>query len=130
MDASLEQIIEKARQATDRCYSPYSKLRIAAVLEDDAGGFHLGVNVENSSCGLTICAERAAVFSAVASGHTRFGRILIYSRDIEPLPCGACRQVLSEFCDDDFQVITATDDTVRHYTLAELLPHGFGQNRT
>jgi len=130
MNAGLENIIAIARQAIENCYSPYSKLRIAAVLEDDSGDFHTGVNVENSSYSLTICAERAAVFSAVSSGQKKFRRILIYSRDIEPLPCGACRQVLAEFCDDDFQVITATDDTVRHYALVELLPHGFGQNRT
>jgi len=98
---------------------------VTAVIEDCEGGLHSGVNVENSSYGLTICAERAAVFSALSCGQKTFRRILIYSPDGDPLPCGACRQVLAEFCDDDFPVILATPGSIEHYILAELLPNRF-----
>ncbi len=120
-----DELITKAKEAVLNCYCPYSEFHVTAVIEDEDGGLHSGVNVENSSYGLTVCAERAAVFSAVSRGHKKFRRILIYSPDGEPLPCGACRQVLAEFCDDDFQVTVATPGAVKHYTLAELLPHRF-----
>ncbi len=83
------------------------------------------MNIENSSYGFTVCAERVAVFSAVSKGHKKFKRILMYSPDGEPRQCGACREVLAEFCNDDFSVIVATDNTVNQYTLAELLPNRF-----
>ena len=125
MVKSAEELLSKAKEATGNCYCPYSEFHVTAVLEDENGGLHLGVNVENSSYGLTMCAERAAIFSAVSNGQKKFKRILIYSPDCEPMPCGACREVLAEFCDDDFPVIIATDNTVKQYTLAELLPHRF-----
>jgi cytidine deaminase len=125
MSEDTEELLAKAKEALSGCYCPYSRFHVTAVIEDEEGGLHSGVNVENSSYGLTICAERAAVFSAVSSGHTKFRRILIYSPDGDPLPCGACRQVLAEFCDDDFPVILVTLDSIKHYTLAELLPGRF-----
>ena len=125
MDDSSEELLAKAKDAVSSCYCPYSGFHVTAVIEDDTGGLHRGVNIENSSYGLTICAERAAVFSAVSMGRTKFRRIMIYSPDGDPLPCGACRQVLAEFCDDDFPVILATPHSIKHYTLAELLPHRF-----
>ena len=125
MDGGSEELLAKAREAVSNCYCPYSGFHVTAVIEDAEGGLHTGVNVENSSYGLTICAERAAVFSAVSHGRKKFRRILIYSPDGDPLPCGACRQVLAEFCDDDFPVILATPGSTKRYTLAELLPHRF-----
>lgn len=125
MAKGAEELLAKAKEASGNCYCPYSNFHVIAVLEDKNGGLHVGVNVENSSYGLTVCAERAAVFSAVSNGQKKFKRILIYSPDGEPMPCGACREVLAEFCDDDFPVIVATNDTVKSYTLAELLPHRF-----
>ncbi|MCK4807584.1 MAG: cytidine deaminase [Candidatus Aegiribacteria sp.] len=120
-----EELLAKAKEAVKNSYCPYSKFHVTAVIEDNVGGLHIGVNVENSSYGLTVCAERAAVFSAVSCGKKEFRRILIYSPDGEPLPCGACRQVLAEFCDDDFPVMVATLHSIKYYTLAELLPHRF-----
>ncbi|RKZ11103.1 cytidine deaminase [Candidatus Fermentibacteria bacterium] len=125
MDDGSEELLAKAKEAISSCYCPYSGFHVTAVIEDDEGGLHWGVNVENSSYGLTICAERAAVFNAISRGQKKFRRILIYSPDSYPLPCGACRQVLAEFCDDDFPVILATPDSIKHYTLGELLPHRF-----
>lgn len=125
MPENTEELLLKAKEAAVNCYCPYSGFHVSAVIEDENGELHTGVNVENSSYGLAICAERAAVFSAVSKGQNKFKRILIYSPDGEPLPCGACRQVLAEFCDNDFPVTVATNNFVKHYTLAELLPHRF-----
>ncbi len=125
MDDGSKALLAKAKEVVSSCYCPYSGFHVTAVIEDDEGGLHTGVNVENSSYGLTICAERAAVFKAVSHGQRKFRRILIYSPDGDPLPCGACRQVLAEFCDDNFPVILVTIDSIKHYTLAELLPGRF-----
>ncbi len=125
MCEDIEKLLAKAKEAVIYCYCPYSGFHVTAVIEDEEGGLHWGVNIENSSYGLTVCAERAAVFSAVSQGFKKFRRILIYSPDGEPLPCGACREVLAEFCDDDFPVIVAAPGTAEHYTLADLLPHHF-----
>jgi cytidine deaminase len=124
-----EELLAKAKEATENCYCPYSGFHVTAVLEDENGGLHVGVNIENSSYGLTMCAERAAVFSAISNGQKKFKRILVYSPDGEPMPCGACREVLAEFCNDDFPVIVTTNNTVKYYSLAEILPHRFKTGR-
>ena len=125
MNESFKELLDAAEKAVPDCYCPYSGFHVTAILEDESGGFHTGVNIENSSYGLTICAERAAIFSAVSNGHDKFRRILIYSPDGEPFPCGACREVLAEFCSEDFQVTVASPGTLRHFSLIELLPHRF-----
>ncbi len=108
------------------CHAPYSGVRVAAVLEDLSGGLHGGVNIENASYGLTVCAERVAVFRAVSSGVRGFGRILVHSPDTAPWPCGACRQVLSEFCGPDTEVIVCgPGGEAERSTLGALLPRAF-----
>lgn len=121
----IEDLMSAAAEAAKNCYCPFSGFRVAAVVEDSGGGLHRGVNVENSSYGLSMCAERSAVFAAVSGGTRDFARILVYSPDGEPLPCGACRQVLEEFCREDLQVVVASPDSISSYTLSELLPHPF-----
>lgn len=118
-------LLDRAREAIGNSYSPYSGFRVAAVLEDGRGGLHAGVNVENASYGLTICAERVALFCALSLGVRDFSRLLIYSPDGKATPCGACLQVLAEFCGRDFPVMVATADSMEHYTLSRLLPHPF-----
>jgi cytidine deaminase len=125
MNDTPDELLAIARELVQNCHCPYSGFHVTAVIEDKHGNMFSGVNVENSSYGLTICAERSAVFRAVTDGSTSFRRILVYSPDGEPFPCGACREVLAEFCDKDFQVLIATEDSIRAYTLAELLPHRF-----
>ena len=117
---------DAARNVLKNCHCPYSGFRVAAVLEDQDGNYHTGVNVENSSLGLTICAERAALFRAISEGSRGFRGLLVYSPDGKPLPCGACRQVLVEFCPADMPVAVATDGSVDHFILGELLPNAFG----
>ncbi len=125
MGLETDDLLEKAKEAAADCYCPYSGFHVSAVIEDDNGVLHTGVNVENSSYGLTICAERAAVFSAVSRGQKRFRRILIFSPDGEPMPCGACREVLAEFCNEDFPVYVASAGSIKRFTLKVLLPHRF-----
>jgi len=123
---TVEYMTEEARMLIDNAYSPYSSFRVAAVIEDSDGNLHAGVNVENSSYGMTMCAERSAVFAAVASGIRQFRKMVIYSPDGPPLPCGACRQVLWEFCDDDFRITVASDGVPpREFRLGDLLPEAF-----
>ena len=90
-----------ALAARENAHAPYSKFRVGAALEDAAGRVHTGCNIENATYGLTLCAERVAVFKAISEGARRFGRIAI-AADTDSLtpPCGACRQILWEFCGD------------------------------
>lgn len=116
----------EARHLVHNSYSPYSAFRVAAVLEDSEGSIYGGVNVENSSYGMAMCAERSAVFAAVAAGSRRFRKMVIYSPDGPPLPCGACRQVLWEFCDEKFRITVASDGVPsREFRLGDLLPEAF-----
>ncbi len=125
MENGLAKLLEIARKQISSCYCPYSEFHVAVVIEDTNGKLHFGVNVENASYGLAICAERNALFKAVSEGIRDFRRILVYSPDELPVPCGACRQVLAEFCKEDFQIIVVGPEDTRTFTLAELLPHRF-----
>jgi len=117
---------EAARRALRFCHAPYSGFRVAAVLEDGEGCLHTGVNVENASYGLSICAERSAVAGAVSRGATTFRRILVHSPDGRAVPCGACRQVLAEFCGDSTPVaVLLPDGGIEETTLGELIPDAF-----
>jgi cytidine deaminase len=90
-----------ALRARENAHAPYSKFRVGAALEDSEGRIHTGCNVENATYGLTVCAERVAVLKAVSEGVRSFRRIVV-AADTDPLtpPCGACRQILWEFCGD------------------------------
>lgn len=117
------EIIASAISASKQAYAPYSKFSVGAVLVAKGGRRFSGCNVENLSFGLTMCAERSAVFAAVAAGCREFDRIVIAADTTEPIsPCGACRQVLAEFA-PDLPVISATfQGKVITWHLSELLP--------
>ena len=104
---SDRELIRAAREAAEKSYSPYSDFKVGAALKCADGSIYCGTNVENRSYGLTICAERSAIFAAISAGKRRFDSIAIYSPNSEhPLPpCGACRQVLSEFSGAHFRLI-------------------------
>lgn len=114
-------------------YVPYSHFRVGAALLDTDGKVHTGCNIENAAYTPANCAERTAFFKAVSEGVYTFQAIAIAGgpEDAEELdycaPCGVCRQVMREFCDDDFEIILARSETeYQVYTLADILPMGFG----
>ena len=122
-----DELIEAARKALDHAHAPYSGYKVGAALLCADGTVFSGCNVENASYGLTNCAERTAVFSAVAAGHTEFSALAIAaSKEPAPFPCGACRQVLVEFCPPNLPVHVARSEGFETLTLGELLPHQFG----
>jgi cytidine deaminase len=124
-----QQMVKHAVAAAENSYSPYSKFRVGAALLTDSGNLFCGTNVENASYGLTICAERSAFFTAVTAGYRTFNAIAIVATgDAPPSPCGACRQVMAEFCASDFEIILATIESptdIQIYTLDDMLPHRF-----
>ncbi|MEE9369242.1 MAG: cytidine deaminase [Pontiella sp.] len=123
-------LIEAAFDALKNAHAPYSGYQVGAALLCADGTVFSGCNVENASYGMTNCAERTAVFSAIATGHKSFTAIAIAaSKEPTPFPCGACRQVLAEFCDPDFSVYIAKGDQFETTTLGELLPHRFDINK-
>ncbi len=128
----IKELIRRAIEKRKDSYAPYSNFHVAAALLDKNGDIHTGVNVENASYGLCNCAERTAIFSAVEKGVREFEAICIVGApkgeeiaDYCP-PCGACRQVMSEFCHKDFVVMLAkSEDDHKEFTLGELLPESF-----
>ena len=130
MNKKYTELIASAKQAAKKAYAPYSNFTVGAALLTKSGKIYLGCNIENSSFSVTNCAERTALFSAVADGEREFEAIAIVGGKggnlSEPcLPCGVCRQALSEFCDKDMRVIIAFDDSFKEYALSDLLPEAF-----
>ncbi len=124
--ATDAELVNAARAARERAFAPYSKFKVGAALETDDGLVVTGCNVENSTYGLTVCAERVAVLKAVSEGRRAFRRIAVVADTRDPTPpCGPCRQILWEFC-GDIEIILAnlTDETGR-YRLKDLLPLPF-----
>ena len=121
-----DSLISAARSVQARAYAPYSHFRVGAALESSDGTVFLGCNVENASYGLTICAERSAVFAAVSAGVTRVRRAVVVS-DVDPpaAPCGACRQVLAEF-GLDLPIDGVGSNGMVRWRLSDLLPAAFG----
>ena len=119
-----------AKEAAKHSYSPYSHCRVGAALLTKAGKVFSGCNVENASYSMTLCAERNAVVSAVAAGERNFSAVAVWAsangEETAFPPCGACLQVLAEFCDpEEFRVLVARGDSCEAYRLRELLPRAF-----
>ena len=123
------ELIEAAESVRSNAYAPYSHFRVGAALKTKSGKVYVGCNVENSSYGMTMCAERNAMFSAIASGERDFSALVIAadeSRDgtLCP-PCGACRQVLAEFCSPDMPITLVAGQKKAVHRLGDLLPLTF-----
>ena len=130
---SSEELINKAREAMNLSYAPYSHFTVGTALLCEDGSIYQGGNIENASYGASNCAERTAFFKAVSEGKRHFTAIAICGgpdkndTDFCP-PCGICRQVMREFCASDFRIILAADHDkqIKEYTLSQLLPEAFG----
>ncbi len=123
---NLQDLFEEAKKISKNAYAKYSGFPLGAALLGKSGRIYTGVNVENASFGLTICAERSAVFSAVSQGEKEFSALAVYvDSDLSFPPCGACRQVLSEFCSPDMPILYGNNHKIVSTTLGELLPQSF-----
>ncbi|EFI84245.1 cytidine deaminase [Listeria grayi] len=124
---NIDQVIDKAKQAREFAYTPYSHFPVGAALVTKDGEVIQGCNIENASFGLTNCAERTAIFKAVSTGEKDFQHLVVVADTEGPVaPCGACRQVISEFCEPDMPVtLTNLKGNTVQTTVAELLPGAF-----
>ena len=129
MNIKYLELLECAKEVCKNSYSPYSKFPVGACVLYQSGEIYTGTNIENSSYGLTLCAERAAIASAISKGEkTKIVAIAIYSPTQKPCtPCGACRQWIQEFKESDDTKIISDDENseLKIYTIDELLPHTF-----
>ncbi|MBN2302771.1 MAG: cytidine deaminase [Lentisphaerae bacterium] len=136
---SPELLLHEAAAAAENSYSPYSHYKVGAALMIAGGAIVRGTNVENVSYGLSMCAERSAFMAAVSAGHRDFVALAIVaerndaSEEYEfPYPCGACRQVMAEFCKPDFRIYVARYaqlNVFEEFTLGSLLPNPFGEKQ-
>jgi cytidine deaminase len=121
-----DSLVTAARRAREFAHAPFSRFKVGAALEAEDGTVITGCNVENATYGLTICAERVAVFKAISEGHRVFRRIAIVADTSEPTPpCGACRQILWEFGGNLEVILANTKEETGRYRLEALLPLPF-----
>jgi cytidine deaminase len=127
-DATLDEMLRAAREILPRAYVPYSGFHVGAALLNEDGTIRAGVNVENASYPLSVCAERNAVASMVGAGQTKILAVAVATNAAHPTPpCGGCRQVLWEFGDTDTLVVAEGAEGVRvRWRLGDLLPDAFG----
>jgi len=119
-----ETLIAAARQARENAHAPYSNFRVGAAVRAKSGRIYGGCNVENASYGLTCCAERVAIFKAVSEGERGFDAIAVVTDALTP-PCGACRQIIWEFCGDVPVILADLAGNSERMSAAELLPRAF-----
>jgi cytidine deaminase len=122
----MDPLIQAAFAVRQNAHAPFSLFQVGAAIEDAAGRIHTGCNVENATYGLTICAERVAVFKAISGGARQFNRVAVVA-DTETLtpPCGACRQILWEFCGDIELTLANPRGKTESFRLKDLFPRPF-----
>jgi len=130
MNETVEKLLEEASGASGKAHCPYSGYRVGAALLTSSGRIFRECNIENVSYGLTVCAERAALFAAVAEGYREFTALAVVAvgGDKPSYPCGACRQVIAEFCGSDFVIYTAPAGRLGNFEelrLGDLMPKPF-----
>ena len=124
------ELVNLAIEAMGKAYTPYSNFKVGAALLTDDGEVYIGCNIENAAYSPTVCAERVAFFSAVRDGKRKFTKIAVVGGMNGKLssftyPCGVCRQVMREFCEDDFVLIVSDGKDIKEHTLADILPFSF-----
>lgn len=122
-----KRLVQEAQKAQKSAYAPYSQFKVGAALLTKEGKLFVGSNIENSSFSLTCCAERVAIFKAVSEGNVTFSKLAIIANSEGPIsPCGACRQVMAEFFDDDVNIyLTNLKGELRVTSISQLLPNSF-----
>lgn len=126
MSEDLQELVEAAREVREKAYTPYSDFRVGAAVRTKGGKIYKGCNIESASYGLTVCAERVAIWKAVSEGEKEFTSIAVVAdtQELTP-PCGTCRQIIWEFCGDvpvTFSNLHGKTETVK---MKELLPRAF-----
>lgn len=122
-------LIAAALAAREKAFAPFSRFQVGAAVEAEDGSIIPGCNVESASYGLTMCAERVAVFRGVSEGFRCFKRVAVATDTATPTPpCGACRQILWEFAPEAEVLLANLNGTLLTYTMRELLPHGFDRD--
>jgi cytidine deaminase len=125
-ESDLRELAAAAQEASTHAYCPYSQFPVGAALRTADGRMFTGCNVENASFGLTVCAERNAIFNAVGAGASEVAALVVYTPTDSPVtPCGACRQVLAEFGKDADVICICKGPRRLEFKASELLPHGF-----
>ena len=126
MKHTEQELIDAAREVRDRAHAPYSNFQVGAAVETEDGTIYTGCNVESASYGLTVCAERVAIWKGVSEGAKKFGRIaVVVDTDELTPPCGACRQVIWEFCGDAPVILSNLQGKTETIQMSELLPRAF-----
>jgi cytidine deaminase len=122
----MDPLVEAALAVRENAHARFSNFKVGAALEDDAGRIHTGCNVENATYGLTVCAERVAVFKAISEGVRKFTRVVVAADtgELTP-PCGACRQILWEFCGDIEVILVNLAGKSERLRLKDLFPRPF-----
>ena len=128
MSGERKELIEAAKKARENAVATYSNFKVGAALETASGKVFTGCNVENASYGLTVCAERVAIWKALSEGEREFRQIVVAADtgELTP-PCGACRQIIWEFCGDVPVTLTNLDGNSETVSMSELLPRAFGR---
>lgn len=126
-DTEIKKLLKKAIDVRNNAYTPYSNFKVGALVIDENNNEYVGVNVENGSFGLTNCAERTAIFSGITSGMKKINVLVVVANTTEPVsPCGACRQVMSEFSDEKTIIILGnTNMDYKVMDINEILPYRF-----
>jgi cytidine deaminase len=125
-NTDLDELIAAAKKAREGAHAPFSKFRVGAAVETTGGTVYTGCNIESSSYGLTVCAERVAIWKAISEGARCAGRIVVVAdtQDLTP-PCGTCRQIIWEFCHDTTVILTNLQGQQEIIPIKELLPRAF-----
>jgi len=126
MKHTEEELIKAATDARENAYAPYSEFKVGAAVETDEGQIYIGCNVESASYGLTVCAERVAIWKGISRGEKRFARIAVVvdTEELTP-PCGVCRQIIWEFCGDVPVILSNLEGKSEIIKMSELLPRAF-----
>lgn len=130
-EKTINMLISLAKAARAASYSPYSGISVGAALLTKSGKIYTGANIESASYSPTVCAERVAFFKAINDGEREFSAIAVMGGENNEVenqpfyPCGVCRQVMTEFCNEDFLIIVSDNEIITKKTLGELMPNGF-----